>query len=171
MEENYRIQGSMVVSVTLLNPTELLRRLPSVKTSGVDLAVLSHQDGWIDPHAALMGFPRKAVASGVTYKEAEVIRLEKAGNAVGRAYGKHGTTFEADLFINASGAWCAELAQTVDLELPVEPMSRESYFFRCGEAVEPLPFIKTETDLAFRPERQGYVGGVPDLSEKPGWNF
>ena len=50
-------------------------------------------------------------------------------------------------------------------------MSRESYFLRCGEAVEPLPFIKTETDLAFRPEGQGYVGGVPDWSEKPGWNF
>ncbi|HCX88597.1 MAG TPA: hypothetical protein DG761_11285 [Gammaproteobacteria bacterium] len=50
-------------------------------------------------------------------------------------------------------------------------MSRESYFFRCSETVEPLPFIKTETDLAFRPEGQGYVGGVPDWSEKPGWNF
>ena len=50
-------------------------------------------------------------------------------------------------------------------------MSRESYFFRCSKTVEPLPFIKTETDLAFRPEGQGYVGGVPDWSEKPGWNF
>ena len=121
----------------------------------MDLAVLSDQDGWIDPHAALMGFRRKAIASGVTYQEAEVIRLEKAGNAVRRAHDKDGATFEADVFINASGAWCAELAQTVDLELPVEPMSSESYLFRCGEAVEPLPFIKTETDLALRPEGQG----------------
>ncbi len=171
MEENFRMQESMGVPATLLSPTELSRRFPSVKTTGVDLAVLSDQDGWIDPHAALMGFRRKAIASGVTYKEAEVIRLEKAGNALRRAHGKDGATFEADVFINASGAWCAELAQTVDLKLPVEPMSRESYFFRCGEAVEPLPFIKTETDLAFRPEGQGYVGGVPDWSEKPGWNF
>ncbi len=171
MEENFRMQESMGVPVTLLSPTELSRRFSSVKTTGVDLAVLSDQDGWIDPHAALMGFRRKAIASGVTYKEAEVIRLEKAGNAVRWAHGKDGATFEADVFINASGAWCAELAQTVDLELPVEPMSRESYFFRCGEAVEPLPFIKTETDLAFRPEGQGYVGGVPDWSENPGWNF
>ena len=171
MEENYRMQESMGVPVTLLSPTELSQRFPSVKTAGVELAVLSDHDGWIDPYAALMGFRRKAIACGVTYEEAEVIRLEKAGNAVRRAHGKDGAIFEADIFINASGAWCAELAQTVDVELPVEPMSRESYFFRCGETVEPLPFIKTETDLAFRPEGQGYVGGVPDWSENPGWNF
>ena len=171
MEENYRIQESMGVPVTLLSPTELSQRFPSVKTAGVDLAVLSDQDGWIDPYAALMGFRRKAIACGVTYEETDVIRLEKVGNAVRRAHGKDGTSFEADVFINASGAWCAELAQTVEVELPVEPMSRESYFFRCGETVEPLPFIKTETDLAFRPEGQGYVGGVPDWSEKPGLNF
>ena len=59
----------------------------------------------------------------------------------------------------------------MEVELPVEPMSRESYFLRCGETVEPLPLIKTETDLAFRPEGQGYVGGVPDWPENPGWNF
>ena len=36
---------------------------------------------------------------------------------------------------------------------------------------EPLPFLKTETDLAFRPEGAGYVGGVPDWSGPPGWSF
>jgi glycine/D-amino acid oxidase-like deaminating enzyme len=50
-------------------------------------------------------------------------------------------------------------------------MNRESYFFRCAAALEPLPFIKTETDLAFRPEGTGYTGGVPDWSVPSGWNF
>ena len=50
-------------------------------------------------------------------------------------------------------------------------MSRESYFFRCEKELEPLPFIKTETDLAFRPEGDGYTGGVPDWSVKAGWNW
>ena len=36
---------------------------------------------------------------------------------------------------------------------------------------EALPFLKTETDLAFRPEGAGSVGGVPDRSGPPGWNF
>ena len=171
MEENYRLQESMGVPVELLSPSQLTERFPSLKQNGVDVAVLSDHDGWIDPYAALMGFRRKAISCGVVYEEVEITHLETAGSAVRRAYGADGTVFEAEVFINAAGAWCAELAKTVDVALPVEPMSRESYFFRCNASVEPLPFIKTETDLAFRPEGQGYVGGVPDWSEKPGWNF
>jgi len=171
MEENFRLQEEMGVAVELLSPAELEQRFPSLKVSGVDLAVLSDHDGWIDPHAALMGFRRKAISCGVAYQEAEITHLEKTGKAVRRAHSADGAVFEAEVFINATGAWCAELAKTIDVALPVEPMSRESYFFRCSETVEPLPFIKTETDLAFRPEGQGYVGGIPDWSEEPGWNF
>jgi glycine/D-amino acid oxidase-like deaminating enzyme len=76
-----------------------------------------------------------------------------------------------DLFILAAGAWSGALGTLLGIDLPVEPMSRESYFFRCATALEPLPFIKTETDLAFRPEGTGYTGGMPDLSVPPGWNF
>ena len=101
-----------------------------------------------------------------------MIRLEKQATLSGARMARMALLFEADVFINASGAWCAELAQTVDLGLPVKPMSRESYFFRCGEAVESLPFIKTETDLAFRPEGQGYVGGVFRTNQRsPGGFF
>ena len=171
MEENFRLQEEMGVAVELLSPAELEQRFPSLKVSGVDLAVLSDHDGWIDPYTALMGFRRKAISCGAVYQEAEITHLEKTGKAVRRAYSADGAVFEAEVFINATGAWCADLAKTIDVALPVEPMSRESYFFRCSETVEPLPFIKTETDLAFRPEGQGYVGGVPDWSEKPGWNF
>ena len=171
MEENFRLQEAMGVAVELLSPAELEQRFPSLKASGVDLAVLSDHDGWIDPHAALMGFRRKAISCGVVYQETEITGLEKTGKAVRRAHSADGAVFEAEVFINATGAWCAELAKTIDVALPVEPMSRESYFFRCSKTVEPLPFIKTETDLAFRPEGQGYVGGVPDWSERPGWNF
>ena len=65
MEENYRLQESMGVPVELLSPTQLAERFPSLKQNGIDLAVLSDHDGWIDPYAALMGFRRKAISCGV----------------------------------------------------------------------------------------------------------
>ena len=37
--------------------------------------------------------------------------------------------------------------------------------------IEKLPFIKTETNLAFRPEGGGFAGGLPDWSVAAGWNF
>jgi glycine/D-amino acid oxidase-like deaminating enzyme len=107
----------------------------------------------------------------VRFLQAEVEALVADDRAVRAARCTDGREIAADTFVNACGAWCAALASTVDIHLPVEPMSRENYFFRCEDELEPLPLIKTETDLAFRPEGRGYTGGVPDWSEPPGWNF
>ncbi|MCP5150767.1 MAG: FAD-binding oxidoreductase [Ectothiorhodospiraceae bacterium] len=171
MEANFALQAQMGVEVELLTPRALGERFPSIATDGVDLAVLSDHDAWIDPHAALMGFRRCARALGVRYVAAEVTALEADATAVRAAVLGDGSRITADVFVNACGAWCAELVRGVGLELPVEPMSRESYYLRCESALEPLPFVKTETDLAFRPEGAGYIGGVPNWAEKPGWNF
>jgi len=171
MEENFALQESMGVEVELLSPSELKSRYPSLSIDGVDLAVLSDHDAWIDPHAALMGFRRKARSLGVTYLTREVEALEADDTAVRAARCTDGERITGEVFVNACGAWCADLAATVDLPLPVEPMSRESYFLRCEDAIEALPFLKTETDIAFRPEGAGFVGGIPDWSQEPGWNF
>ena len=171
MEANFKLQEQLGVEVELLTPRRLAERFPSIAVDGVDLAVLSDHDAWIDPHAALMGFRRMARHLGVHYKTGEVVALEADNKAVRTARLGDGTKVTADVFVNACGAWCAELAQSVGLHLPVEPMSRESYFLRCESKLEPLPFVKTETDLAFRPEGAGYVGGVPNWSQSPGWNF
>jgi len=171
MERNFALQRDMGVDVELLSPSALGSRFPSVSTKGVDLAVLSANDAWIDPHAALLGFRRKARSLGVIFEEAEVQAFVADDTAARFVRCNDGQEIHADIFVNACGAWCAALAATVGLALPVEPMSRESYYLRCEDDLESLPFIKTETDLAFRPEGQGYVGGLPDWTEKPGWNF
>ena len=171
MEENFSLQERMGVEVELLTPGALATRFPSISPRGVDLAVLSEHDAWIDPHAALMGFRRKARSLGARYVTGEVIGLDADCVAVRAARLGDGTTMTADTFVNACGAWCAGLGAMVGLDLPVEPMSRESCFFTCADSIEPLPLIKSETDLAFRPEGAGYAGGVPDWSEPAGWNF
>ena len=92
----------------------------------------------------------------------EAIISTDIGNncAIGNAY----PTFEEGRKYLAPG-------QMIGLPLTVEPMSRESYFFKCASEIEPLPFLKSETDLAIRPEGSGYVGGVPNWRETAGWNF
>ena len=171
MEENFNLQVSCGVDAELLSPAVLGERYPSLSIDGVELAVLSENDAWIDPHAALMGFKRKARALGVRYLQAEVEALTTNRTAVRSARCADGREITGEVFVNACGAWCAELAASVELPLPVEPMSRESYYWRCESDIEPLPFVKTESDLAIRPEGAGFIGGVPNWSEKPGWNF
>ncbi|MEM7254515.1 MAG: FAD-binding oxidoreductase [Pseudomonadota bacterium] len=171
MEKNYELQRDMGVDVTLLDPAALQARFPSLALDGVRLAVHSERDAWIDPYSALMGFRAKARSLDVTYVKTEIQRLERHGHRISGAVTADGEMHRADYYVNACGAWCAPLAATVDIPLPMEPMSRESYFFSTPAELEPLPFIKTETDLAFRPEGTGYVGGIPDWSEGGGWNF
>ena len=50
-------------------------------------------------------------------------------------------------------------------------MSRQTHYFLCKAEIEPLPFLKCETDLAFRPEGAGFTGGKPDWSVGPGFNW
>jgi len=171
MEKNYALQERMGVDVELFDATAMTTRFPSISGEGVDLAVLSGNDGWIDPQAALMGFRRKARELGVTYLTAEVESLINVSGGVESARLTDGTLVQGTIFVNACGAWCAKIGASVGLDIPVEPMSRESYYFQCATPIEPLPFLKTETDLAFRPDAQGYIGGVPDWTESAGWNF
>ena len=149
MEANFRVQERMGVGAELLDAASMQARFPSISGHGVDLAVLSEHDAWIDPHAALMGFKRKARALGVEYVTAEVEGLDVDHNAVRAARLSDGQRVAGDVFVNACGAWCAELAADVNLDLPVEPMSRESYYLRCSNTLEPLPFIKNRNGPGF----------------------
>jgi FAD-dependent oxidoreductase domain-containing protein 1 len=171
MEANFRSQEGLGVKAELLDAPGLARLFPSVRVDDVDLAVYSPNDAWIDAYAALQGFRRKARSLGVTYLQDEVAMAEVVDGEAAAVICASGARIEADLFILATGAWSGEIGHIFGIDLPVEPMSRESYFFRSEAELEPLPFIKTESDLAFRPEGTGYTGGVPDWSIPAGWNW
>ncbi|MDP6709425.1 MAG: FAD-binding oxidoreductase [Alphaproteobacteria bacterium] len=167
MEANFRRQSGLGVEAELLSPAEIGARFPSLRTDDVALGVYSHEDAWIDANDGLQGFRRKARSLGVDYLQDRVTAID-VGGGLGLASGQR---LAADKVVVAAGAWSAEVASLVGWRLPIEPMSRENHFFRAEDEIEPLSFVKTESDLAFRPEGRGYTGGVPDWSVAPGWNF
>jgi len=171
MEQNFRVQSARGVRADCLDRVALGVRFPSLRTDDVALAVHSPDDAWIDPQSALQGFRRKARQLGVRYLTDRVEDWRGDGRLARRALLASGETVEAGVHVLAAGAWSAEVATSLGLALPVEPMSRDTYFFRAAGNIEALPFIKTETHLAFRPEGKGYAGGLPDWETPPGWNF
>jgi glycine/D-amino acid oxidase-like deaminating enzyme len=173
MEENYHLQTSHGVEAELLDRDEIKRRLPSMNVEDVELGVYSPNDAWIDPHAALQGFRRKARSLGVEYLQDRVVEWTGDGTAARRVTLESGGTAEAEVFVLAAGAWSGEIAEMIGMDLPIRPMSRQTHYFLCASEIEPLPFIKTESDLAFRPEGVGYTGGVPDWEMGIGfdWNI
>ena len=171
MIANHRVQTTNGVRADLLDGPALKARFPSLNVDDIAVAVHSPDDAWIDPYAALMAFRRSATAAGAKFVTGEITGWQHGGGRATRVALADGSALEADTFILACGAWSAEVANLIGLTIPVEPMSRESYYFKCNTEIEPLPFLKSETDLAIRPEGDGYIGGVPNWRETAGWNF
>ncbi len=171
METNHRLQDSLGARVDLLDGAGLAECFPSLNVADVALATHSPDDAWINPHAALMGFRNKARALGVEYIEDRVVDWRANGGVARDVALGSGETLAADSFILAAGAWSGEIGAMIGLSLPVEPMCRESHYFVTTNEIEPLPFIKTETHIAFGPESEGYAGGLPDWDQPAGFHL
>ena len=171
MRANFETQTANGVSAELLEQGDLKARYPSVNFDDVDIGVLTADDAWIDPHAALRGFRRKARSLGVEYLKDRVVDWMGDRGAARSVGLESGDTLTADRFVLAAGAWSGEVAKLLGWHVPIRPMSRQTHFFRCKAELEPLPFIKAESDLAFRPEGVGYTGGKPDWGVGPGFNW
>jgi len=172
MQANHRTQTSLGVNAELLDPAALKRRFPSLNADDVALAVHSPDDAWIDPAAALQALRRKARSLGAHYANDRVAAWRGDGRKATTVTLASGAEIAAAAFVLAAGAWSGEAAKMIGLALPVEPLSRETYFFRAAKRdIEPLPFVKTERHLGFRPEGIGFIGGAPDWSKAGGWDF
>jgi FAD-dependent oxidoreductase domain-containing protein 1 len=171
LRRNQDTQHELGCNVVWLEPEELGHRFPSMYTADLGAAVLSPDDGWLDPYAVLMGFRKKALALGATFVTDEVVGFDRNGSAVTAARLESGRTLRAGHVVNAAGAWAKEVCALVDVDVPIEPLRRYEHYFECQEPIESLPYLKDTQRLAFRPEGRGYSGGVPTLAEARGVNF
>ncbi len=171
LEANTQLQIDEGVRVELLDPPALAARFPSLGLDDAALACYSPEDGWLDPASALQGFRRKAAGLGVTYIEGKVIALDTGQGRMTKAYLQNTGRVEAEIFVNAAGAWAGEIAAMAGMKLPVEPLCRLQHYWLCRHDIEPLPLVKDESGLFFRPEGAGFVGGRPSWEISPGFTF
>ncbi|MEM7032568.1 MAG: FAD-binding oxidoreductase [Chloroflexota bacterium] len=171
LEANHKHQVDQGVNAHLLDKDALSRHYPSLGLSDIVLGCLSPDDGTLSTAHALQGFRSKAEKLGVTYIEARVTDLSVDKQQVRTAQLSQGESIQADIFVCAAGAWSKDILAMVDMPLPVEPMCRVKHFWQCDQLLEPLPLIKDETGLFFRPQRTGFVGGRPSWDIKSGFAF
>ena len=171
LKSNFETQIKLGFNVKWLEPKEIKDQFPSMNISDLGAAVFSPDDGWLDPYGVLMGFRRKAISLGVDFVKDEVTGFVWQKNKVKSAKLLSGQKIVGSHFVNAAGAWCKEICSMLDVLVPIEPMRRFEHYFECQEPIEPLPYIKDPKRLAFRPQGQGFSGGVPNLEEKRGYNF
>ena len=171
LEANHRVQLTHGVNAILLDARQLGERFPSMRTDDVGAAVLSPDDGVLDPNAALRGFRAKARALGAEYRRERVAGLSRERDRVTGVILETGEVLRPDAVVVAAGTWSADLCATIDMPLPVEPMRRHDHYFECPTAIEPLPFIKDPSGVGFQQTGRGFTGGLVDHFAAAGHNW
>lgn len=169
LSRNAKLQEDEGVTIEVMDTAELKTRFPSIGCDDVALACHSPEDGWIDPYAALRAFRHKAQSRGVRFMEGRVVGLTGDGRRLKHAELENGEEILSDYFINAAGPWASEIAGLIGASLPIVPMCRVQHFWLCDQPIEPLPLVKDETGMFFRPEGKGFAGGCPSRDVEPGW--
>ncbi len=171
LEDNAKVQRALGVEIKLLDRHGLQDRFPSMFVDDLAGGVYSPRDGWCDPNGFLHGFRKKALSLGVAYVQDRVTGLRHTAAKVVEATLASGGSVRAGAFVNAAGAWAAGVCKMVGMELPVRPLRRFEHYFTGQKKIELLPYVKDVARLAFRPEGEGYSGGLVNSAEPRGFNF
>ena len=70
------------------------------------------------------------------------------------------------LAVNAAGARAADIAAMASIELPVRPRKRTTFFYRCATLIPDCSFVIENFGLHFRPEGDGFIGGIKPPPEQ-----
>ena len=171
LEASYQQQRELGCEVYLLDRDQLKERFPSMNVSDLAAGNYSPRDGWCDPNSFLQGFKRKGRELGVEWLTERIAGFNILGHKVDSVVTATGRTIDGESFVNAGGAWSGEISKLAGMALPIAGQRRFEHFFSSETAIEPLPYVKDATRLAFRPEGRGYSGGLVDGDEPLGFNF
>ena len=170
-EESWRVQTACGVPNDLLDREGLAARFPSLNVADVDAAIHGPQDGFIDPNAAVLGFRRKAISLGVEYIEDKVVDIEVSGGLARSVVLESGDKVAGDIIVNVAGAWGPKISEMVGMKVPVEPLSRNTFYFDIRGQIETMPLTNCPSGVTFRQEGAGFTAGQTDRNVPFGFDW
>jgi sarcosine oxidase, subunit beta len=172
LRDNFARQQKLGLKTAhLLSADEIRAMLPQLRSDDVLGGSFCSTDGFVDPYSVMNGFMAAAIEHGATlWKKAEVtgIGIDQQG-----AFRVETTreTISTRTVVNAAGAWAAQIARFVGIDLPVEPLRRmlvPSEPFADFPHSSPM-VIDMSTGFHFRPEGRGFLLAWNDPQETPGY--
>jgi glycine/D-amino acid oxidase-like deaminating enzyme len=145
---------------------------PDVRTDDVRFATFCPKDGYADPSSMLHGYVARSRERGAVFLEdAPVTKIlfEKSRIAGVRAGDDE---IAARTVVDAAGPWAGEVARLAGIDLPIQPLRRHIFVTVEIPGLDrdfPLT-IEFATGLYAHRESGGVLMGMPDPSEKPGFD-
>jgi sarcosine oxidase, subunit beta len=172
LRDNFARQQKLgLTTARLLSDDEIRSMLPQLRSDDVLGGSFCSTDGFVDPYSVMNGFMASALEHGATlWKKTEVtgVIIDEQG-----AFRVETTrdTVSTRTVVNAAGAWAAQIAKFVGVDLPVEPLRRmlvPSEPFSDFPHSSPM-VIDMSTGFHFRPEGRGFLLAWNDPEETPGY--
>ncbi|MGD9124985.1 MAG: FAD-binding oxidoreductase [Desulfarculaceae bacterium] len=172
-QEAFALQKDLGCPIEWWSPEKISQVYPLFDLKGLSGGAFGPRDGHLDAYALLMGYKKKARSLGVEFITGEVTGLTASQGQMEGVQTRSGEQYASGTVINCAGAWCADLARTAGVELPVEPVKRQ--IFALDVKVKPqgaLPLTVLPSGLYFRTETGDLILLGKSLKDDPvGYDF
>lgn len=165
------MQQALGVRVEGMSAAATGQRFPYLNLAGIAGSSLGADDGVVDPHAVTLGFLSAAKRFGTSVLLGhEVLELERRADQWHLLTQEQ--TVQADIIINAAGAFSGELGRRAGLEIPVAPYRRNIYATApVSDFSHPTPLIiDMTTGVYLRSEGERFIFGLSNHHEPAGDN-
>lgn len=172
-EASVRLQNEMGVPSRMIEPAEAARLSPLISTEGLLAAAFSPDDGHCTPESVVLGYATAARRLGArVVTGCDVVGIETAGGQISAVTTSLGS-IRTSTVVCATGAWAAQTAAHVGVDLPVVPYRRQILFTEPVPDLPPrLPMtIDFSTTFYFHGEGRGLLLGMSDPDEQPGFDL
>jgi len=166
------LQKSLGLKVDLIDPEEVAKLAPPVRTDDIIKATFCAQDGLADPNDLIQGYASAARKHNVEIiTECEVTGINAVGGEIKGVVTKNGE-INTPLVVNAAGAYAKLISKMAGMDLPVEPIRRQIV------TTAPLDYIPqnfpmvvdVKSGLYFHRESAGLLLGWADKDVQPGFD-
>ncbi len=173
LHANFERQTTLgLKTARLLAAGEIKSMLPLLRSDDILGGSFCSTDGFVDPYSAMNGFMASAIEHGaMLWKKTDVTGISQDAKGISGVETSRGHVATRTV-VNAAGAWAAQVAKFVGVDLPVEPMRR---MLVPSEPFEDFPqsapmIIDMSNGFHFRPEGRGFLMAWNDPEETTGYN-
>jgi len=169
---NLALQQGLGVPARWVGPDEIAETNPFIELGDVIGGTFCPEDGWADTSSATMGYAQAARRLGVAIEEETPvtgIRVEE-GRVLGVKTPRG--AIAAPLVVLCAGPLTRQVGALANVDLPIDPYRRMSFVTEPFDRLPPtLPMtIDFATGLYFHPESAGFLFGMANHDEPPGFD-
>lgn len=167
LKERTRGARALGASIQEFDNAQMRRLFPWLQCDDIAYGSIGTDgEGWFDGYMLQQLYRSRARQAGVEYVTANVTSLRTQGDRVTSVILEDGSHLDADIVINAAGAWSAPIAAHVGVELPVRARRRTIFVVSCPTSIDDFPILIDTTGVFVRPEQDHFLCTVsPNAAE------